>query len=196
MTHDVKVRFAPSPTGRLHVGNARIAILNYIFAKHQGGQFMLRMDDTDRERSTSAFETGIIDDLTWLGLDWDMFARQSERHDRYMAARDALKADGRLYACYETPEELALKRKMLLSRGRPPVYDRAGLKLTAAERDKFESEGRQPHWRFLLKTPPLLGKILPVAMCIFSPGICPTPSYCAPMAVRFIRYLRWWMTAK
>ncbi len=149
----VKVRFAPSPTGRLHVGNVRTAISNWLFARKMGGEFFLRIDDTDLERSTKEYEDGIREDLTWLGLDWDETAKQSERFDRYDAAVEKLKADGRLYACYETAQELELKRKIQLGQGKPPLYDRAGLKLTDEEKAKFESEGRKPHWRFKLKTP-------------------------------------------
>ena len=147
----IKVRFAPSPTGNLHVGNLRTALVNFLFARKAGGQFMLRIDDTDTERSTAAFEECIRADLTWMGMAWDVEDRQSERLDRYDAALVQLHADGRAYACYETPEELALKRKAQLSAGRPPVYDRAALKLTAEQIAAFEAEGRQPHWRFRLE---------------------------------------------
>ena len=147
----IKVRFAPSPTGNLHVGNLRTALVNFLFARKAGGQFMLRIDDTDTERSTAAFEEGIRADLQWMGMAWDVEDRQSERLDRYDAALAQLRADGRAYACYETPEELALKRKTQLSAGRPPVYDRAALKLTAEQIAAFEAEGRQPHWRFRLE---------------------------------------------
>ena len=147
----IKVRFAPSPTGNLHVGNLRTALVNFLFARKAGGQFMLRIDDTDTERSTTAFEEGIRADLQWMGMAWDVEDRQSERLDRYDAALAQLRADGRAYACYETPEELALKRKAQLSAGRPPVYDRAALNLTAEQIAAFEAEGRQPHWRFRLE---------------------------------------------
>ena len=147
----IKVRFAPSPTGNLHVGNLRTALVNFLFARKAGGQFMLRIDDTDTERSTAAFEECIRADLTWMGMAWDVEDRQSERLDRYDAALVQLHADGRAYACYETPEELALKRKAQLSAGRPPVYDRAALKLTAEQIAAFEAEGHQPHWRFRLE---------------------------------------------
>jgi glutamyl-tRNA synthetase len=146
----VTVRFAPSPTGLLHVGNARVALINWLFAKAHGGYFMLRYDDTDLARSTDAFAQGIARDLSWLGLAWDKKAWQSKRLDMYTAAAERLKADGRLYACWETPEELDFKRKRQLARGLPPVYDRAGLHVSAADRAKFEAEGRQPHWRFKL----------------------------------------------
>ena len=147
---DVKVRFAPSPTGHLHVGNLRTALVNFLFARCRNGHFMLRIDDTDSERSTTAFETAIRDDLQWMGMPWDSEDRQSARLERYDVALQRLLADGRAYACYETPEELGLKRKAQLSSGRPPVYDRAALKLTDAQKADFESEGRRPHYRFLL----------------------------------------------
>ncbi len=146
----VKVRFAPSPTGKLHVGNVRTALVNWLFAKGQGGAFVLRIDDTDLARSTPEFEQGIEDDLRWLGLLWDERHNQSKRFDRYEAAAEALKAAGRLYACYETAEELDRRRKVQLSRGLPPIYDRAGLALTDAEKAAYEAEGRRPHWRFKL----------------------------------------------
>ena len=146
----VKVRFAPSPTGKLHVGNVRTALVNWLFAKGQGGEFVLRIDDTDLARSTPEFEQGIEDDLRWLGLVWDERHNQSKRFDRYEAAAEALKSAGRLYACYETAEELDRRRKVQLSRGLPPIYDRAALSLTDAEKAAYEAEGRRPHWRFRL----------------------------------------------
>jgi len=146
----VTVRFAPSPTGRLHVGNIRVALLNWLFAHKVGGRFVLRLDDTDLERSTQEFADGIRADLSWLGLRWDQEEAQSQRLARYDAAVAHLKAQGRLYACYETSEELDYKRKRQAARGLPPIYDRAGLKLSDDERAKLEAEGRRPHWRFLL----------------------------------------------
>ena len=146
----VKVRFAPSPTGKLHVGNVRTALVNWMFAKGQGGSFVLRIDDTDLARSTAEFEQGIELDLAWLGLLWDERHNQSKRFDRYEAAAERLKAAGRLYPCYETAEELDRRRKVQLSRGLPPVYDRAALNLTEADKAAFEAEGRKPHWRFRL----------------------------------------------
>jgi glutamyl-tRNA synthetase len=145
------VRFAPSPTGRIHIGNLRPALLNWLFARRNDGTFMLRFDDTDRERSREAYVEGIREDLRWLGLDWDVEARQSERFAHYAAAVERLKAAGRLYPAYETPEELDRRRKRQLAQGLPPVYDRAALKLTADERKELESAGRAPHWRFLLQ---------------------------------------------
>jgi glutamyl-tRNA synthetase len=144
------VRFAPSPTGRLHIGNIRTALLNWLFAAKAGGTFLLRLDDTDRERSTEENAEGIRRDLAWLGLNWAREERQSARLERYAAAAEALKAAGRLYACYETEEELDRKRQRRRARGLPPIYDRAALKLTDAERAKLEAEGRKPHWRFRL----------------------------------------------
>jgi glutamyl-tRNA synthetase len=148
----VSVRFAPSPTGLLHVGNLRAALTNWLFARRRGGTFLLRMDDTDTERSRPAFEQAIKADLRWLGLTWDGFARQSDRQDRYDAAVAALQASGRLYPCYETAEELSLKRAAALAQGRPPIYDRAALRLTDADRARYAD--RRPHWRLrLLETP-------------------------------------------
>ena len=146
----IKVRFAPSPTGNLHVGNLRTALVNYLFARKTGGQFMLRIDDTDTERSTTAFEASIRNDLKWMGMDWDVEDRQSERLARYDQALAELRDAGRAYPCFETAEELSLKRKAQLSAGRPPVYDRAALKLSAEQIAAFEAEGRRPHWRFKL----------------------------------------------
>ena len=146
----VKVRFAPSPTGRIHAGNVRAAIQNWLFAQKHQGVFVLRIDDTDLERSTKENEDLIETDLKWLGLEWGERYNQSKRFDIYQKCADALKADGRLYACYETADELDRRRKVQLSRGLPPVYDRAALKLTDAEKAAYEAEGRKPHWRFKL----------------------------------------------
>jgi glutamyl-tRNA synthetase len=146
----VKVRFAPSPTGKLHVGNVRTALVNWLFAKGQGGSFVLRIDDTDLARSTPEFEQGIEDDLSWLGLTWDERYNQSKRFDRYEEAAERLKASGRLYPAYETAEELDRRRKVQLSRGLPPIYDRAALELTDEQKAAYEAEGRRPHWRFKL----------------------------------------------
>lgn len=144
------VRFAPSPTGFLHIGNARPALLNALFARRAKGRFLLRLDDTDRERSTEAFAAAITEDLGWLGIRPDLFFRQSERTALYDTAAERLKAEGRLYPCYETPEELERRRKRQLGRGLPPIYDRAALALTETERAALEAEGRRPHWRFKL----------------------------------------------
>ncbi|MGB0671046.1 MAG: glutamate--tRNA ligase [Rhodospirillales bacterium] len=148
----VRVRFAPSPTGLLHVGNARMALINALFAKAQGGAFLLRLDDTDAERSKPEYAEAIQRDLAWLGLNWQALARQSERFAAYDAAVEKLKAAGRLYPCYETPDELERARKRLLARKLPPVYDRAALALTEADRAQLDAEGRRPHWRFKLES--------------------------------------------
>ncbi len=147
----VTVRFAPSPTGRLHAGNIRTALFNFLFARAHEGRFILRLDDTDRERSTAEFARGIREDLAWLGLGAALEVSQSDRFALYAKAVEQLKQKGRLYPAYETPEELELKRKRQLARGKPPVYDRAALKLTAEERARLEAEGRKPHWRFRLE---------------------------------------------
>lgn len=151
----VKVRFAPSPTGFLHVGNARTAVITWLFCRKMDGRFLLRIDDTDRERSKEEYELAIEDGLTWLGLDWDEKANQKDRLERYNEVIKQLKSDGRLYACYETPEELGLKRKTQLSRGVPPTYDRAALNLTDEQKSAFEAEGRKAHWRFKLNHDPI-----------------------------------------
>jgi glutamyl-tRNA synthetase len=146
------VRFAPSPTGRIHIGNARTALLNALFARKTGGRFILRFDDTDLERSREEYVEAIAVDLTWLGIVPDLAARQSERFALYAAASERLKAIGRLYPCYETADELDRRRKRQQARGLPPVYDRAALALTPEDRARLEAEGRRPHWRFKLDT--------------------------------------------
>lgn len=151
----VKTRFAPSPTGLLHIGNIRTAIIVWLFARSQNGEFMLRIDDTDHERSKDEYTEQLKKDLEWLGLNWDESAHQRDRTDRYAELIQKLKDNGRLYPCYETPEELSLKRKSLLSRGLPPIYDRAALNLTDAQIKKYEDEGRSPHWRFKLEHKPI-----------------------------------------
>ncbi|AZY93030.1 MAG: glutamate--tRNA ligase [Paracoccus marcusii] len=143
-------RFAPSPTGHIHVGNLRTALFNYLIARKAGGTFILRLDDTDQERSKQEYVDGIQRDLEWLGLHWDRVERQSLRMDRYRAEADALRASGRLYEVFETPVELDLKRKKLLNMGKPPVYDRTGLSLSEADKDRLRAEGREGYWRFLL----------------------------------------------
>ncbi len=145
-----RYRFAPSPTGYLHVGNARLALINWLSAKKDGGEMILRLDDTDEDRSTEAYAAAIQEDLKWLGLDWSELKKQSERSEAYRRAFETLKAAGRLYPCYETGEELDYKRKRRLARKLPPVYDRAALELTEADKAKLEAEGRKPHWRFKL----------------------------------------------
>jgi glutamyl-tRNA synthetase len=144
------VRFAPSPTGRIHIGNARTAILNWLFAKKTGGQFILRYDDTDTARSTQEYADGIAADLSWLGIVPDRVERQSARYDRYGELVEKLKAEGKLYPCYETADELERRRKRQEARGGLRTYDRAALKLTAEERAELEAKGCRPHWRFKL----------------------------------------------
>ena len=144
----VVVRFAPSPTGLLHVGNARTALLNWLFAKKLGGRFLLRIDDTDAARSTKAFEEAIYRDLAWLGLNHDGTDRQINRLAKYSTAFYKLQAAGRIYPCYETEAELERQRSLLAARKLPPIYNRASL--DPANKAKWEAEGRKPHWRFLL----------------------------------------------
>ena len=148
----MKVRFAPSPTGLLHVGNARIALANWCLARHRGGRFLLRLDDTDTERSRPEYAQAIEEDLRWLGLDWDERLAQSERLDNYAAAAERLKAAGRLYPCLESEEELSFKREQRIKQGKPPLYDRAALRMTKEQLDRAIANGRTPHWRFLLST--------------------------------------------
>jgi glutamyl-tRNA synthetase len=143
-------RFAPSPTGYIHVGNLRTALMNWLIARKAGGTFILRLDDTDQERSKQEYADGIMEDLDWLGLTWDRVEKQSLRFDRYREAADQLRGAGRFYECFESPVELDLKRKKLLNMGKPPVYDRAALKLTDAEKASLRAEGREGYWRFLL----------------------------------------------
>ncbi len=143
-------RFAPSPTGRLHVGNIRTALHNWMLAKKEGGRFLLRIDDTDAERSREEYVEDIRGDLAWLGIEPDGEERQSQRLDHYEAAFAALKEAGRVYPAYETAQELELRRKVLLGRGLPPIYDRAALELSDAQRAEKEAEGIAPHWRFKL----------------------------------------------
>ena len=146
----VTVRFAPSPTGHIHIGNSRPALFNWLFAKKSGGRFILRFDDTDLERSRQEFADSIEQDLRWLGIDPDVIERQSARVASYDVAAQKLKDAGLLYPCYETPDELERRRSRQRALGRPPVYDRAGLKQTDEERAAFEADGRKPHWRFVL----------------------------------------------
>lgn len=152
----VALRFAPSPTGKLHVGSARTALIVWLYARKHGGNFMLRIDDTDLQRSSEENVEDIMEGMKWLGLTWDSFARQRDRNDDYSRAIQKLKDNGRLYPCYETEEELALKRKALLAQGLPPIYDRAALSLSAQDRAKLEAEGRKPHWRFKLEHTPII----------------------------------------
>jgi len=142
-------RFAPSPTGFIHVGNLRTALMNWMIARKTGGTFILRLDDTDQERSKQEYADGIMEDLEWLGLTWDRVEKQSLRMDRYAEAADRLRASGRFYECFESPVELDLKRKKQLNMGKPPVYDRAALRLSDAEKTALRAE-RGGYWRFEL----------------------------------------------
>ena len=148
----VTTRFAPSPTGRLHIGNLRAAIVNWLFARQHGGRFLLRLDDTDAARSTPEFADAIRRDLAWVGLEADAETRQSDRTAAYDAALARLAAAGRAYPAYDTPEELDIKRRLQRAAGKPPVYDRSALALTKDDRAGLEAEGHRPHWRFLLDT--------------------------------------------
>jgi glutamyl-tRNA synthetase len=150
-----RVRYAPSPTGRLHLGNARPALLNWLYALKTGGTYVLRLDDTDSARSTAEFASAIETDLAWLGITPSLKVRQSDRSALYDAARDRLIASGRLYPAYETEEELEIKRGRARLVGKPPIYDRAALALTEAQRRTLEAEGRKPHWRFRLDGRPV-----------------------------------------
>lgn len=147
---EIKVRFAPSPTGFMHIGNTRTALFNWLLAKKLGGKFMLRIDDTDRLRSKKEYEDAMRESLVWLGFKWSEEARQSARFDRYNEVKEKLMAEGRIYACYETPEELEIKRKRAMAKGLAPVYDRQALHYTAEDLVKFKAEGRKPHYRFKL----------------------------------------------
>ena len=147
---EIKVRFAPSPTGFMHIGNTRTALFNWLLAKKLGGKFMLRIDDTDRLRSKKEYEDAMRESLVWLGFEWSEEARQSARFDRYNEVTKKLMDEGRIYACYETPEELEIKRKRAMAKGLAPVYDRQALHYTAEDLAKFKAEGRKPHYRFKL----------------------------------------------
>jgi glutamyl-tRNA synthetase len=173
------VRYAPSPTGRLHLGNARPALLNWLFALRTGGSYVLRLDDTDRARSTEEFAKGIEDDLAWLGISPALKVRQSDRTALYDAARDRLIAAGRLYPAFETEEELEIKRGRARLLGRPPIYDRAALALTDAQKLQFEAEGRRPHWRFKLD-----GRPVQFTDLIKGPQTVNTASMSDPVLVR------------
>ncbi|RLQ87691.1 glutamate--tRNA ligase [Notoacmeibacter ruber] len=144
------VRFAPSPTGYIHIGNARTALFNWLYAKRDGGRFILRLDDTDQERSEERYAQAIVGDLNWLGIEPDETVRQSDRFATYAAAAERLKAEGLLYPCYETQEELERRRRLRLARRLPPIYGREALKLSEEERADLEASGKKPHWRFRL----------------------------------------------
>lgn len=152
----IRVRFAPSPTGYLHIGNARAALINYLYSLRHGGKFILRIDDTDLERSKLEYEKAIYQDFEWLGIEYSETFHQSQRFERYHQVKETLIKSGKLYPCYETTEELDFKRKRQLAKGHPPIYDRAALLLTGAEKAAFEKEGRTPHWRFKLDHEPIV----------------------------------------
>ena len=173
------VRFAPSPTGRIHIGNARTAILNWLMALKSGGQFVLRYDDTDTVRSTQEFADGIATDIDWLGIRPHRVEWQSKRFGRYDEVAARLRAEGRLYPCYETADELDRKRKRQEARKLPPVYDRAALKLTDEERARLVAEGRKPHWRFRLD-----GRVVEWNDLIRGPQHIDTRSLSDPVLVR------------
>lgn len=166
----VRVRFAPSPTGMMHVGNLRTALVTWLFCRRNGGHFLLRIDDTDLERSKKEYEEAIEESLVWMGLLWDEKTRQRDRMARYGEVIDSLKKSGRLYACYETPDELALRRKAQLGQGLPPIYDRAALRLSPEQKAKYEAEGRKAHWRFLLDKKPIVWQDLIRGEAAFDPA--------------------------
>ena len=146
----LRSRFAPSPTGLLHIGNARSAVLNWAFIKNIGGEFILRIDDTDKERSKKEYEEFIKRDLKWLGITWEKTFNQSDRQNIYDKRIQELKDKKRIYPCFESPEELSLKKKSQLTSGKPPIYDRSSLKLTDKEINNLLETGKKPHWRFKL----------------------------------------------
>ncbi len=175
--------------------SARLCSTGFYVRRH-GGQFVLRLDDTDRQRSKPEFEAAIERDLTWLGLSWDRKERQSDRLAEYDVARDRLVGAGRLYPCYETQEELDFKRKRLLSQGKPPVYDRAALRLDAAGRQKLEAEGRRPHWRFkLVAEEKCAGTIWCAGPSMSTRRARAIPCWCAPTAPISTVSPRWWTTS-
>ena len=149
------LRFAPSPTGYLHIGNARVAVLNYLFSLKTNKDFFLRIDDTDKERSSEKYVEGIIEDLSWLGIKFSRIVRQSEREKSYRETFELLKKKELIYPCFESPEELSLKRKILLKQGKPPIYDRESLKLTKDQIRSLVSSGKLPHWRLKLDNDPI-----------------------------------------
>ena len=149
------LRFAPSPTGYLHIGNARVAILNYIYSQNTNKDFFLRIDDTDKERSSEKYTEAIIEDLSWLGIKFSKIVKQSEREKSYREIFELLKKKELIYPCFESPEELSLKRKILLKQGKPPIYDRESLKLKKDQVKSFISSGKLPHWRLKLDNDPI-----------------------------------------
>ena len=179
MTDPVVVRYAPSPTGRLHLGNARPALLNWLYARRHGGRYVLRLDDTDLARSTEEFAAAIRTDLDWLGIVPDLLVRQQDRIALYDAARDRLIAEGRLYPAYETEDELERRRARARALNKPPIYDRAALKLTEADHARLVAEGRKPHWRFRLD-----GKAVVFTDLIRGPQTVNTASMSDPVLIR------------
>ena len=175
----IKLRFAPSPTGYLHVGNFRTALINYLLAKKLEGHFMLRIDDTDVERSKLAYEEQIKKDLTWAGLNWDSEVKQSLRLDRYKEILNLLIKNQLIYPCFEEPEELNLKRKAQLASGKPPVYDRKSLNLSEIEVEKMILNGKKPHYRFFLKNEKIIWNDLVRRECSLE-----TSSISDPIVVR------------
>ena len=165
----MRCRFAPSPTGKIHIGNARSAILNWVFCKQNKGEFILRIDDTDKGRSSKEFENAIKSDLKWLGLNWNYTFNQSSRNQFYNEKINTLKNNKRLYPCFETEEELALKKKALLSSGKPPIYDRSSLDLSEEEINQKIKSGKKPHWRFKLDTNDISWKDLIKGNVSFNP---------------------------
>ncbi len=165
----MKCRFAPSPTGIIHIGNARSALLNWIFCKKHKGEFILRIDDTDQSRSSKEFENAIKSDLKWLGIDWSYTFNQSARNEIYNEKINTLKNNKRLYPCFETEEELALKKKALLSSGKPPIYDRSSINLSEEEINQKIKSGKKPHWRFKLDTNEISWKDLIKGKVSFNP---------------------------
>ena len=149
------LRFAPSPTGNLHIGNARVALLNYLYAKNKKLDFFLRIDDTDKERSDEKFVESIVDDLSWLGISFSKIIRQSNRLSIYEDIFNELKKKKLIYPCFETQDELSLKRKIQLKQGKPPIYDRSSLKLNKKEISNLISTGKLPHWRLKLDERPI-----------------------------------------
>ncbi len=149
----VITRFAPAPSSGMHIGNARTALINWLFAKKYQGDFLLRIDNTDPEKSHKKYETLIKEQLEWMSVKWKYSFEQINNLDLYNKAAKQL--GDRLYECYETPEELEIKRKLLMAAGKPFIYDRAGLHLTSLQKEKYEAEGRKPHWRFKLDTKPV-----------------------------------------
>lgn len=146
----VITRFAPSPTGKLHIGNVRVALVNWLYAQKYNGNFILRIDDTDRDRSKVEYREAIIKDLQWLGINWNNSFLQSTRFNKYEAAKQYLISSGRLYECYETPEMLEIERKRQLTSGYPPIYSRKSLELTTAQKAQLQAEGYKVHYRFLI----------------------------------------------